>query len=1055
MVQLRLANASFPELSSSMAPPNEPGSSLSYLQNVQAMEEITQILTGAANASIEIAALPIFVWAIILQTIRDYASSSTEAKELRQSQRAIEGFGTPVPPSDNDSFDSETGRPKISQLRRHSYGSDTSQQTTLFEDIMELLQRLEPTDDLVALLANRTAEVSFRQINDLGMGFGFHLEVIPTGEFITAARSLLLDVVCAARDFVGYSESLVHSVLSIVLGSDDYWKRYTEPSVHETLVEQEARFLTRNPLLLEIFEEAQRRFPYESIPFVRIGRGLLSYKEFLNLQDEYLNRQLTATPSFTSEVKEPEVPYDLGGDGDHVSLRLAIDMDIMQMAFPLLRNISQRVQLPSSGQVPEGTTGRALTDSKPIVALWKYTYSALRLFGQVLQTTLELRAESQISTSHNLFELSTESIALMTTWIASVLKGRSTSETNSSSLDLAKKILEDASDGLSRNEDVIAIILDLLEGELYKQHLGNQEADSTGFIARGVQFLSVLATVFPGRVWSYLSRSGLLGLQGAESRLTTVVVAAELPTGEFTILTSSISLFEVLVEDAIANAPTKTSSSKAIQRFNQMDSEATGAGVPGITTRKILLQFTRILMDTFQSLGTWRFARVADKAEISSRICKVFDRILSVCFGTDDKTDLTSKLTGSLAPSAAYLSDTFLSQGPNDLSLKPLIIALVDGIQTPFDTTTTVLSALWLAKTSSSLNLLTSLLHLSIFLGRPSSQICTSVFSSMSVLAKLYVIHPDYCLPVVKLLEAAVLAAGTTTQPPSLLAHLGQSTARSFLDSLSTFGKPVERTELSVATWKFFSAVVSQRQQWLAVYLLTGRTPKETLINKDRESLASRKKPIVQNALASLSHLRDLQPAEASAMLEFIALAADHWEPVALELRSDQNCKEACLKYIADLQPPSAAKHPQSQANVYQYQIAASIVTILALLVHQSNEKRDTTTLRHIVPRLTYLIEHGVSTPAYNASLHYSLNKNFAAKFTNCSIATFKRTSFGQPSLGRNYYYDIQLAGKMLGDDAAWQARSNKGFAGEFVRANLNLSLVETQVVCLDNQIQE
>ena len=1042
-LQLHQAIDNFPEISSSTAPKNDAPAVFSYLQNVEAIEEITQILAGAIAASIEPASLSTFAWSIILQTIRDYAGSSTEVKELRQSQKAIESYGA-TPQSDNDSVDGESGRRRISPHRRPSFGSDTSQQTTLFEDIVEMLQRLEPNDDLVDMLAHRAVEPSFRLINDFARDFYSQAGVDPNQEISIAARGLLVDLVHMAKDFIGYSESVVESIFSILLGKDDGWNRFIQSRPHVGLFEKEARLLKGGSFLFEVVEEALRRFPYENVPFVKLCRGLIPYVYSSPKQLDFLIGVLTATPSFTGLLTEPDILYELGGEGDHVSLRLTSPVNIMQLAFPSLKEYHRRLQLPEASQLPEGTFGRALSDSKPIVALWNYSYSSLRFFGLVLQTTLELRAESQISTSHNLFELSTEIVAFLTTWIGSVI---ASARDGGNPQDIAKKILEDTSDGLSRNQDVIAVILDLLEGELYKQHLGNQESDSTGYLARGVQFLSVLAAVVPSRVWSFLARSGLLGLHGTESRLTAVVIAAELPSGNFSILMSSIRLFEVMIEDAVANAATKQSKSKPVQRFNPSDLELTGTGIPENMMRNIQLQFTRVLMDTFQSSNTWGFLRIEDRAEVNSRICSIFDRILSVCLGADDESNLNSKLTGSLAPSAGYILDTFLSQASSDPSLKPLMQTLLNGLQTPFDTTSIQLSRLWQAHTISALHLTANLLRLNKFLGRPTCQLCLQIFNVLPVLAKLYLIHPDYCLPVMGLLEAAVIDAGTSPQPPSMLAHLGQSTARLFLDSISTFGRPVERTELSVGLWKFFSTVVSQRQQWLAVYLLTGRTPKERVTSQSNGNANSHAKPMIRIALDKLAHLQDLQPIEASAMLEFVALAADYWQPVALDMRNNENCKDACLKFITELRPSNTVKHSQNQADIIQYQIAAHIVNTLALLVHHSNERRDTTTLRHILPRLNYLIEHGVSTPLYNASLHHSLNRNFTARFSNCTLANFKRTSFSQPSLGPHFYYDISLADKMLRHDAAWQGRSNRGFANEFARANLNLSLVETQVV--------
>ena len=1043
-VQLHQAITSLPEMSSTVVSGNISTENIDYLHDIQCIEEVTQVLVAAANASITTAVLGVFAWCIVLQTMREYASSSTEVKELRQSQRAIESFGT-IQQSDTDSVDGESSRRRPSPIRRSSFGSDGSQQVTLFEDIVEMVQRLEPSDDLVALLANWAAPQAFSITSAIAQDFCSQRGYSFGKELNVAARGLLLDLIDSAKGFIPYSDSIMTSLFSILLGNDIDWKPQEESPRTSQFLDYELRLLKADAILTNIFAEALGRFPYESIPFVKLCRALTPYQQPGSKGQDLLVDAFMNTPSFTSLLTEPDVSYELGGDGDNISLKLTSPVNVMLLAFPSLKAVSQFLLLPKNFEVPDETVGRPLTDGKPIVALWNYRYSALRFFGVVLQNTLELRSEFKIAPSHTLFELSTEITGFLTTWMNGLHLSAATTAQATDSLSVVR-MLEEASDSLSRNQDVIAVIIDLLEGELYKQHSSSQDADSMRFIAWGLRFLSGLALVMPHRVWPFLGRSGLLGLHGTESRLIAVVTAAELPLGEFQTLLSSLDLFEALIEDTINNSVSKRSRSKSLQRFSASDAESSGAGVSEATMKAILLQIMRILMDVFQSCSAWRFARLEDRLELNYRICTIFNRVLSVCFDADDENGLGAKLTNSLASSASYLVETFLSEGPSGPTLQPLLQVLLSGLQPPSEPTMSTNLGLWVKQTTAGLHLTTKLLRLNKFLERPMSPLCGQIFDVIPTLARLYAVHPSFCVPVLSLLEASVIDTASSDQPLSLLAHLGQATAKSFLDYLSTFRKPFEDTELSVATWKFFSAIVSERQQWLAVYLLTGRTPRERL-NRDVECRITFTKPIIKIALAKLSRLQDMQPTEAIAMLEFVALAADYWEQVAVEMRNDQQCKDACLNFIARLKPANAIKHSQAEFDISQYQIAAYIVGILSLLVHHSNEKGDTTTLRHVLPRLGYLIEHGVSSPSYNASLHHSLKKNFEAIFKACSLSNFKRTSLSQPSLGPFYYYDVRLADQMLRFDTAWLGKSNRGYANEFARANLNLSVVEAQIV--------
>jgi nuclear pore complex protein Nup188 len=81
--------------------------------------------------------------------------------------------------------------------------------------------------------------------------------------------------------------------------------------------------------------------------------------------------------------------------------------------------------------------------------------------------------------------------------------------------------------------------------------------------------------------------------------------------------------------------------------------------------------------------------------------------------------------------------------------------------------------------------------------------------------------------------------------------------------------------------------------------------------------------------------------------------------------------------------------------------------------------------------------------------LHANLKKNFENRYSGCKIDDFKRTFLEARTLGQDYYYDLSMAEKLLSYDFAWAGSRNRGFADEFQRANINLSLVEAQVVSL------
>ena len=278
------------------------------------------------------------------------------------------------------------------------------------------------------------------------------------------------------------------------------------------------------------------------------------------------------------------------------------------------------------------------------------------------------------------------------------------------------------SDGLKQNQDTVAVIFDLLEGELYQQHVAFQDNGSPRFIARGLQFLATIISVAPSRAWPYLSRSGLLGIHGGESKLTAVMTATEIPSGEYPVLLSSLNLFEAMIDDVISNAVPRKSS-KSLNRFSAMEVDQSGTGIPESNMRKLLLQLTRIAVDVFQSCTAWKFANPRHKVVLDTRICRIFVNIVSVCYDVDDEPNVDEKLLGSLGPSAKHLMDTFLTHEPNDLILSPLLQLLAEGLRTRSGIVGLAQDHTLQLQTVSALNLCDVFLRLNTFLVRPMSEL--------------------------------------------------------------------------------------------------------------------------------------------------------------------------------------------------------------------------------------------------------------------------------------------------------------------------------------------
>lgn len=371
-----------------------------------------------------------------------------------------------------------------------------------------------------------------------------------------------------------------------------------------------------------------------------------------------------------------------------------------------------------------------------------------------------------------------------------------------------------------------------------------------------MHFIHALLPLSPNRVWPLVARSGLLELGRGGGRLSSIVGSVELVSGRFDLLLACTRLFEALVEEFVANAVQRRSGVKSSARFG--NEESAGFGVPDQVLSKALLSFTRYFVDVLESSCTWKFAAHDDRRRLSKTLTTTFDHILRYAYGIDSqpKSDTESKpkdstlfrsitdaqarpdadkkhkprIMGPLLPAAAHLVDSFLSTSSGALRFQPLLEALHDGFQTRPSTTFINAWTLCIDQVNATLSFSTTLLRVGILLDRPHSQLESQLFKTSPLISRLFAVDEGYRLPVVALFEALIVSASKDAgEPPSLLGHLGTQTSKNFLHVLSDLGKPLCRQDCVIGIWHFLAMVVSNRQQWFANYLLTGKSSKNVL----------------------------------------------------------------------------------------------------------------------------------------------------------------------------------------------------------------------------------
>ena len=1048
----------------SMTNPAEVGP---YILSSAAVNEINDILMGVAPLRVPSPA--VLAWGIIMQTLRETALNTRELREVRQSLRAADRYGA-ADSSDTDGGDRPSGTSLASLRRRSSTGSDTSQQSTLLEEIYDTVAIAGIDGDPIFYLANNAVggnkvfdfmeAVSVQYCTPYGFEHG--------GKPGQKMRALFLELIRASLRSIEYMPALIKTTIAVITGSERYWDALDRP-IDLTRTAPTAIFLRDSVLRPQLFLQAAARFPYESQPFLNFCRALAFDNNGRDGMEHAIFSILDGLDTFTCPMPVEFLAYRnvrTQEESDHIELTDVLTFTIgppTEKSMALSLKPSKRPQTSAennqsvrSHEIPSGTQGEIQNDSKPFIVAWNQEHSGLNYIGKVLQCASnvdDLHKNSSDSTFS--LDIVGDIISLITSLLSSVVRGSSLGQISNDTIEMAQTILGSASDGLDRNQDIVSVIFDIFERELFRNRKTSEDVEYVEILVQCIHFTYALLPLMPDRVWPFLGRSGLLGIGRDESQLTAVVTTQELTLGRYDFLLGCIRLYDALVEDAVAHVVSRKTPTKAVARFSNVNSP--GAGTSQTAMERVLLSFTRMMIEVFESIINWKFLERLDRMEINSWLCSIFNRVVGYCFDVNDIPDLSQKFTRTLAPSAEYIIDVFLSSSSNDVTVLPFLHILGEGITTPTTTLPTRHVQYWTAQVKEVLSLASTLIRVNQLLQLPPSYLEDQMFKAASVLAKVYAAHESYKLPVVDLFDALVRsAAATGQQPPSLLGHLGQETANYFLDVLSILDQPLNNDALSSAIWRLLSAVVSKRQQWLAIFVLTGSTPRDTF--KDRTDAAAlnsrRSEPILNIALDALANIDKLEPRKALSMLEFVALAADFWPWVLTTIEQHSHFLKAISEYgalIGSMTATSRDKSYKTSADYNSVQMASLVADILSMYTQYSQQMGNRQFSKNLVPHLAYLIKNAISTPSYNASLHGNLRQNFEVKFPGCSLSDFKRVTIRKPLLGDGFYYDLDLANKMLAYDPAWVGKKGQGFAEELKRANFNLSVVESQVVSLDS----
>lgn len=980
--------------------------------------EINEIFLKAAESERLSVSPALFAWGTIMFSVREIALSTREERELQQAQHAVDAYN---------------GGTSATQTLRENHSS-------VYEDAFERARNPAFDDDFVKFMISiavdrcRVFDVVCAVIRELD-----NISGLGDGNLVAQwARVELLDLIRASLDFVEYIPELLTAVLQIITTPNTEWD-CTSIRTTESRCEAKAIFLHDDTLMGKIFRVAKSRFPYEAINFLKLCRSLIDCN--LSTDEGYplIFQELESMDTYTQIISAGFQGYQSTREDENANFVSLIEpLEMKELSSTKIDGgnpvESQLLVLNESSILPADTLGQVVNDSKPAIIMWQHRYNCISFLGVWLEQATSSRKAGHEPDDNVVAEI----IGLLADLVASsqVVAKRRKIES------CAKRILEVASDGLNHHGDIITAVFDIFERNLQTATTKVGTDRGLEIITGCTSFLNALVTVIPGRVWPFLTRSSLLAGDGAGGTLPAIVSAVEVNTGDFSFLLETIRTFRLIVDDAVRHLAVRKTAGNVTAKSAHV-TEYTAAA-PSHIMSSLLQSFVRVMVDIYNNSASWRYNDIRQLLRLNTSLTDTFQDIIYYTYGVDDTQNLDSKLTAVFANSARYLLSMLRPSSKENIFFNPVLRVILSGFQNPLLTGNMYLRCLQSRLVESSLKLSITLIQAGSAQHPGTTGLERQLFNATPVLIRLYVLHQDYQLPIVNLLELLVTHASLDPEqePPSLLGHLGGQSSCRFLDILSKFDRPFHDIVFNTSIWKFLTAVISRRQQWLAVLLLTGTSPRDALKKTDQTGTTMKSKPFLDAAIDTILGFRKTSRLMVSA-LEFIAKAQESWPWATPQLAYHSSFLPRMADYIASINIRRLSPYEQCMTT----KLASLFADICAVYLHRSIERGERSLFKALIPLIQWYAENAIEVDGYNASLHTNLRRNFEMKYPGCNLFSIKKTTLSSPTFGKHFFYDIVLGTKVFGYEFAWIGSRNQGFVDEVQRANENLSLVQAQMV--------
>ncbi|RMD43166.1 hypothetical protein DV735_g1913, partial [Chaetothyriales sp. CBS 134920] len=967
-----------------------------YLFDYDSLGSIHETFAGFAAASSLPASLGVLTWALLLHEVRSLASYAKETSENRAMQKAVAAS-----PQDT---------------RRWSISSAGSSHQSTFDDILREIPPGPAGEDSIDSLIS----YSLAGLKALEFASSISEWASQTRETLfSLAWPVLQDLVKQAIPLLGYSPDLLSTQNTLL-------------DCHLPSIDPAASFISDRMLMDSFFDTATARFPYESLPLLQLCKSLARAHVFDDDGTQYVTFRLQQLDFFTQVATDGFAGYHTIREDENANL-VTLERSVGVFDFQQHKLLTYSEQ-DVSGLIliPANSIGEVISESTPPAIKWQYSYPALALLGKWIEMHREGVLRSVISDFEDPDDVIAAVISLLVTLLQNTHSHIKATKSWEAARDVCDKLLEDFSEWLHPNVDLVNCIFDLAEHQLQAARGQASSIASRNLLAACVDFSTFYAKVYPTRAWPQITRSSLFSISGAKKNLLSFSGAVEVPIQEFALLEASSQLFATVVDVALVLSSRDETAIPLAGRLSAGQRLA----------RTTLSNCADSMLLALEALNSWSFRRFKQKQTIISSITASFSSIINYAFGSGEKIDTVTPSKSPFVPAATALIQALQNPGLQSPGAGPLFRLLVSVVVDPKDVD---IFGNALAETDSTVKLLNILLRYTVLSDDSGSDLHRRLHDSLPLLTRLPLAQFSRAEKTCTLLSNIV--TGTRLGATSILGHLGAASSVAWLDSLRHLVEKPQQPIKPTVPWDIYTSLVSQDQQWIAIALITGAPPGPRSKEQTPTKLQTQGKPYLQRALETLSKPSEVQPRELASLLGFLLEAQRNWPSVSDSIAAESTLIPALIDWICKRDLKS---RPDIELALHN-KIAALVTELAVLHFHHLIKLRNEKAFTVFVPLLNWLAENGVAVSAYNTSLHANLKKNFSRKYPHLETEYLRSSGLIRHPYGEDFFYDLELADKLLADNPFWKSQGSgaQSFRAEFERANVNLSVVDSELFLL------